>query len=535
MWVQLFHHTGKMIRLIVRRDRMRLPIWLIALTVITVISASSLAGAFHSQEERQAIAETMKNPAVTAMVGPGYGVDHYTVGAMMAHQMLLFTAIAVAIMSILLVTRHTRTDEEEGRIEFIRSLPVGRLSNVSATVIVLFITHVLLALTIGFGLFALGFESMDLHGSLLYGAALGTTGMFFTGVTVLFAQASGNTRGTIGFSFAALLIAYLIRAIGDVSSEALSMLSPLGWILRTEVYVSHIWWPVFLTVASALILVGIALYLNAIRDLGAGIIPSRPGRRHASNFLLSPLGLPFRLQRTGIIAWAIGMLLLGLSYGSVFGDLETFLNSNDMMRELLQPMEGLSLTEQYLTMLMSVITIISTIPPLMILLKLKGEEKRQHTEQMLACAAVSRSRLLGSYFILSMIMGFVVLCLANIGLWSAATAVMDDPISFATMLQASMVYLPAIWVMIGVTVLLLGFLPTFASITWLYLGYSFLVIYLGELLQFPDWMGKLTPFGHIPQLPVEEFDVIQVIAVTCIAIVLVISGFIGYKRRDIGA
>ncbi len=31
----------------------------------------------------------------------------------------------------------------------------------------------------GFGLYALGIESMDFEGSLMYGAALGATGIFF--------------------------------------------------------------------------------------------------------------------------------------------------------------------------------------------------------------------------------------------------------------------------------------------------------------------------------------------------------------------
>lgn len=78
----------------------------------------------------------MRNPAVTAMFGHGYGLDNYTFGAIMAHQMLLFTALAVAIMSILTVIRHTRGDEDSGRIEMLRSLPVGRLSNLSATLVV---------------------------------------------------------------------------------------------------------------------------------------------------------------------------------------------------------------------------------------------------------------------------------------------------------------------------------------------------------------------------------------------------------------
>ncbi|MDQ7862148.1 hypothetical protein RCO48_17620 [Peribacillus frigoritolerans] len=48
-----------------------------------------------------------------------------------------------------------------------------------------------------------------------------------------------------------------------------------------------------------------------------------------------------------------------------------------MMAELLTLVEGNSLTEQFLTMLMSVIAMICTIPPLMAMLKLKGEEKKE--------------------------------------------------------------------------------------------------------------------------------------------------------------
>ena len=52
---------------------------------------------------------------------------------------------------------------------------------------------------IGFGLYALGIESMDLEGSLLYGAALGATGIFFTAVTAIFAQLSENSEGRLGY------------------------------------------------------------------------------------------------------------------------------------------------------------------------------------------------------------------------------------------------------------------------------------------------------------------------------------------------
>ncbi|MFP3339828.1 hypothetical protein R0J91_17750, partial [Micrococcus sp. SIMBA_131] len=86
-----------------------------------------------------------------AMLGTG-DLDNYTTGVMTAHQMLLITATIVGLMAIILVTRHTRTDEEKGRLEIIRSLPSGSLSYLNASLIVASGTFIVLALCVGFGL-----------------------------------------------------------------------------------------------------------------------------------------------------------------------------------------------------------------------------------------------------------------------------------------------------------------------------------------------------------------------------------------------
>ena len=139
-------------RFIVRQDRVRIPISIMSLLLITFSTAISFSRLYENQQEKQAIAQTMLNPVMTAMVGPSEGLDNYTNGAMLAHQMLLFTAIAVAIMNILLVAKHTRMEEEDGQVELIQAFPVGRLSNLSATVLVVCGTNVLLAFIIGFRL-----------------------------------------------------------------------------------------------------------------------------------------------------------------------------------------------------------------------------------------------------------------------------------------------------------------------------------------------------------------------------------------------
>lgn len=529
----LFDGTGTLMRFVLRRDRLRLPLWLVSFAAISAIIALAFEGLYQNAAERQAVAETMRNPAMTAMVGPGYGLDNYTVGAMTAHEMLLMTAVVVGLMSILLVTRHTRTDEEDGRIEMVRSLPVGRLSNLLSILAVLTVANIILALLTAFSLTALGIESVDLEGSLVYGAALGATGMIFAGIAAVCAQLSPNARNTLGLSITILLLAYMIRAIGDVTNETLSWFSPLGWILRSEAYVNNYWWPILLTLAGSLLLMALALYLNSIRDLGSGFLPSRAGKEKASRSLLSPFGLVFRLQRTGLIAWAIGLLLIGASYGSVLGDLETFFKDIDLMQQMIAQVEGFSLTEQFIPVLMAVMGILGTIPVLMAILKLKTEEKNDRLEHILS-RAVSRNQVMGSYLAMSFLTGFVMLTLAALGLGLVGNAMMEEQLSLGMFYGAAMAYLPAMLAMVGVAVLLLGWAPNLSGIVWLYLAFSFFVIYLGGLFQFPEWVGRLTPFGYVSEIPIEEMNYFNAVMLIVVAVILIAAGMAGFKRRDIG-
>src|SRR5690625_524781 len=133
-------------------------------------------------------------------------------------------------------------------------------------------------------------------------------------------------------------------------------------------------------VIVSIVLVIIANYLNAIRDLEAGFLPENPGRKHASRFLQGPLGLTFRIQRVTLIFWAIGMFVLGASYGSVFGDLDSFFEGNELLEQMLVTEGNYSFTEQFLPMLMVIMSILAAIPTLMSLLKVYGEEKKGRIE-----------------------------------------------------------------------------------------------------------------------------------------------------------
>ncbi|MCM3719427.1 ABC transporter permease [Fictibacillus phosphorivorans] len=531
MDLNIFANTGKLSRFILRLDQIRIPLWIIGLAIFTFIVPPTFENLYETQQDRTAITETMKNPAMIAMLGTS-DFDNYSIGVMTAHNMLLMTAVIVGLMAIFLVTRHTRADEEDGRVEMIRSLPSGRLSYLNATLIVTSGSFIILALLISFGLYAMGIESMDLEGSFLYGIALGGTGLIFAGVTAVFAQLTESSRGTIGWSVSILLFFYLFRAVTDISNEALSWFSPLGWVSKAEVYSSNQWGPIVLMLGVSLVLFILANFLNSIRDLEQGFIASKPGRRNATRLLQSPLGLAFRLQRTGFICWAIGMYVLGASYGSVFGDLESFFEGNEMYQQMLKQTEGASIAEQFIPTVMLVISLLATVPPVMAMNKLRNEEKKDRLDHLLS-RAVSRTQLIGSYLILAIVNGGVMISLSALGLWSAATSTMEEGLEFGMVFSSALVFYPAMLVMIGIAAFLIGFLPKMTSFIWIYFLYSFFVLYIGNLMELPKWVGQLSPFGHVPQVPIEEATFLPLFLLSIVAVGLMIISFVGFRNRDI--
>ncbi|WP_248509905.1 ABC-2 transporter permease, partial [Sporosarcina sp. NCCP-2222] len=217
-------------RFILRKSWLYITIWLLGISCMTLIVPLSFSELYPTQQARDVMAETMRNPAMTAMVGPGH-LENYTIGAMVSHQMLLLTSVAVAIMNFLLIVKHTRAEEEDGRTELLSSLPISRKSQLVAALFVLLPLNMLLAVLIGFGLFGLGIEDMNLAGSLWYGAVLGASGLFFGGVAAVCSQLLESSRSAIGLSFTFMLITFLLRTSGQ---EWLTWTTPFGLVTLVQ-------------------------------------------------------------------------------------------------------------------------------------------------------------------------------------------------------------------------------------------------------------------------------------------------------------
>lgn len=529
----VFTGTWTLLKLALRRDRIRLPIWIVSIVGLTIMIAASFPDIYPTADERQARAALMLNPATLALAGPGHGLDDYTFGAMMTNEMLGFTAIVVALMSILLVVRHTRGEEESGSAELVRANAVGRYAQLTAAIKEVLLANILIALLIGLGLGALGIESMGWEGSFLYGAALGVVGIFFGMVAAVTVQVTEHSRTAAGLAGVVVAVLYSLRAVGDAGDSVLSWFSPFGWAHATKAFVDNSWWSILLALGTSVVIALAAYWLSARRDVGAGLAAARPGRKQASVLLTAgPLGLAWRLQRMSIVWWSLGLLLFGLVYGSLVSEVEAFVTDLALGEDFFSAIQSDALIDSFMSLIFSMLAMTTTIYTILTITKMRSEEVSGRLEPILS-TATSRLRWSASYLIIALLGTSVLLLAAALGFALSVSATLEDPGIVGELLYVAVFYMPVVWVIGAAAFALFGLVPKAMQLVWAIVAYSFFVILLGGLFDLPEWASYATPFGVVPFIPAESYEFAPFMWLSGITIVLIAIGFIAFRQRDI--
>lgn len=527
-----FAGTGRLLRFNLRRDRVRIPAWLAGITVVQVAGAASYPDLYPTVADRQNQAAVIgENPAMRAMTGPGFGLDDYTFGAMMTNEYLGLMVIFAALMSVFMVVRHTRGEEESGRAELVRANVVGRYAHLTAALSTAALACVGLGLLITLGMGGLGIETVDWTGSLYYGAAFAAVGLVFAAVAAVTAQISEFSRAASGMAGALIGVAYALRAVGDVGDNGLSWASPIGWAQASAPYVYNRPWPLALALAVAAVLAAVAYALSGRRDLGAGLRAGRAGAATASRALGTPLGFAWRLQRAGALWWVVAMLLLGLTYGSAVDVIDRYAD-NQVVQDMVESIGGFSLTESWLSIVVALLAMICTIFTVIAALRPRREETSGRAETVLA-TGLGRTRWLGTHVVIAMAGGAVLLLVAGLGLGGGAAALAGDGDHLGDVLLATLAYAPALWLTAGLAVALYGLVPRATGVVWALLVYAVFVIYFGDLLNLPGWMRDVSPYTHVPRMPAADFTAVPLLVLTAVAAALTAAGLYGFRRRDV--
>lgn len=523
--------TGALLRLDLRRERLRLLVWTLAVGWGIWGSIVSLEVTYPTTESLVSRAALLDNPATIMMTGPVFAQDDYTFGAMVANELALYVLLAVAIMSVLVAVRHTRAEEESGRLELLRSLPVGRFAPATAAVATALVANVLVGAATTLGLLAGGMPAAD---SLAFGLATGLTGMVFAALTTVLAQVTGYARAATGMGMALVALAYLVRGVGDVLDHQgswLSWLSPFAWAQQTRLYVDLRWWPLAVSAGVALAAYGMAMVLAQRRDLGAGLGTAHGGRAAASRALLSPAGLAARLLRGSLVAWGLGVVFFGVVMGALANELEDMLETNPALAEWMA-LEGTDPTAEFAGIILAYVMLAPLVVAVSGVLRLGTEEDDGLVERVLTSGA-PRPGYLGGWLLAVLGHTLGLTTISGLGVGLGVVLGTGEVRWVPDMLVAALVYLPAIVLVGALAVALYGVAPRLTGIAWALVTWVALVLFLGELLDMPDWLRDLSPFTHTPILPSDDVAAVPLLVMGALAVVLTVVGVVGFRRRDI--
>lgn len=525
--------TGTLVRLALRRDRIILPAWVFGFVSMAAVSTSATIGLFPTVESRISEAASLNGtPALVAMYGKVY--DATSLGSVAMIKMGGFGSAMVALLSIILVGRHTRAEEESGRLELLGATVVGRYAPLVAALTAMALANIAVGGSTAIALIAVG---LPVLGSFGFGIAWIAVGLAFGAAAGVAVQLSRSAHMATTMSVAFLGIVYLLRAIGDTAKAGgltwLTWLSPIGWGQQLRPFAGERWWVLVVFVAFTIAAVASGVALSARRDLGAGIIPDRPGPGIASARLNSPLALAWRMQRGTLLAWTIGFGFVGYIFGGIASSVGSLLDSPQAREWIMRIGGEKGLTDAFLATELSIMGLIASAYGVMAMLRLHSEESSVRAEPLLA-TSVSRTRWVASHLILAVGGTAVIMMTAGLTAGIAHAARTGRAGEVLRVFGAALVQLPAQLVVIGIVLAAFGIASRLAVLGWGCLVTLLFVGELGPMIPLNQWAMDVSPFTHVPKLPGPAFHTTPLIALTAVAIALGTAGLVGFSRRDVG-
>ncbi|MEV7963586.1 ABC transporter permease [Oerskovia paurometabola] len=526
-----FAGTGALTRLALRRDRIVLPVYVVVVLLMVAVTYSSVATVYGTQAERDELAASMgTNSAFLALLGP---LEHAgSVASTATWRVGLFMILVLGVLAVLTVVRHTRKEEETGRLELVRAARVGSLAPLATGVLVAAGMSVVTGASMAAMFVAQGADGAS---SVAFGLQFAALGLAATGIGGVCAQVatSSRTANTIGVLL--LVAGYALRGVADIdSADWLHWVSPVGWVQEIDPFGANAWGPALLCLALFVACVAVAARLSLGRDLGAGLVQPRPGPAGSAS-LVSPLALATRLQLPGIVSWTLGVGAYCLLVGFLLDSVDDIAGSSPQMQQIIAQLGGAgALAQVFQVAIMGFVGIAAAAFAVTLVSRVHAEETSGRAELVLA-TGTSRTRYLTASVVL-LVAGVVA-----VPLWAGIMMGLGHALvsggwadALGDAVGAGLVQVPAALVVAGLVLVLYAWRPRLVALGWGVVTVFLVVGQLGELFGLPQWVRDLSPFTHVPQVPLDPFSLGPVLVLTAIAGTLVAVAYAGFRRRDVG-
>jgi ABC-2 type transport system permease protein len=536
-----FSGAGVLAKLAARRDRIALPVIVYVLVIMVATNAYEFKKLYPTAAGRQSLAASSEsNPALRFLYGR---LDGSSLGSITVWRIGVWAALFAALATIFLVIRHTRADEEAGRLELVGSAAVGRSA---ALVAALGVATTVMLLVIALLCLVLPFTGLPAAGSALLALSIGACGLALAGIAAAAAQLTTGARTARGIALTVLGAAFVLRGSGDAGASSgpgggtawLTWTSPLGWVQLARPFgASPRWWVLGLPLAVGVLGVAAAFALAARRDLGAGLIPDRPGRPSASAALRGPSGLAWRLQRGTLAGWVAGYAAMFAICGAAAQGIGQLVGSSGALRGEFTRLGGQSgIVNAYLAALMLLGGVAANAYVVSAVLRLRSEETGGLAEPVLA-TVVGRVRWALSHVFIAVAGSALLLAVAGVatGLGYGLRGSVPVSAEVPRMLGAGISQLPAVLVVAGVAVVAFGLVPRLSVAgMWTVVGVLVVLQLFGPVLRFSHWVMDVSPFAHVPRLPGGAVPLWPLVWLCVLAVALSAGGLFALRGRDIG-
>jgi ABC-2 type transport system permease protein len=484
-----------------------------------------------SPEELAALRDMVDIPAFEAMMGRYVRPD--TVEGLVLSRWGWLAILAV-VWGMLAAAKLFRGAEETGHLEPLRAGVISARGLLLSGLAALFTTHLIFAVAIAVGHSAGG---MDAATSWATGGAMALlTAIFATGVA-LTSQLVATRRRAVGIVGIALGVTLGVRVVAAASAtpDWMWWATPFGWIgflheidqARGQVLVS-------LSLLLAVLLV--AALSTARRDLHTGLLDSgEEATGRVGRPLRSQTALAVRLTVAPTRTWGLILGALTLVFGLLardFADAIAAVPTTVAMIEAQLGWVGLDTAGGIVAWSFLLGVLLLAVFAAGQVAAIREEEATWRIEHLLA-RPVGRLRWLATRMGASAVAIVVIALGAGVAAWLGTTLV-GSPITLTDGLLAGVNIIPLALLTLGVGIGVFGLAPRLtAPVTYGLVIVTYLLDFVGGLLDLPEWMLDLSPFRYLTAVPAADMNVAAALVMLAIGIVGAGTGMLAFHRRDL--
>jgi ABC-2 type transport system permease protein len=461
----------------------------------------------------------------------GYPYKPLTVSGYSAWRVGGTLAILAAVFGLLAAVRAMRAVEDTGRMELIlagavrrRTTYLAAMAAIAAGVLILWLAELV------------GFLAGGLPAAGSAYLALATTSVVpvYVGVGAVASQLAPTRRVALELGGAVVGLSLLLRVIADTSTGAgwLRWTTPLGWAEELRPFTGAHPVVLLLPLAASVLLLVVAAWIAAGRDIGTGVLPARDTAAPRLRLLSSPTAQALRSQRGSLIVWLSSVAVFAFILGRVSKSISSAGISKSVQREIAKLGSGSIQTPSgYLAFVFIFFILAVSLFACGQIGGARREEADQQLETLLSMP-VSRRGWLGGRLLLATAATVTISVVAGLFTWAGAAS-QGVSISLPRMLEAGANCVPVALLFLGIAALAYAIVPrASAGIAYGLVTVTFLWQLSGSLLGAPKWLVDLTPFAHVGLVPVQSLRAAAAIMLG-IAVGSALAATWIFQRRDL--